>query len=33
MQMVPGINKIKNINYLNKINQKDYIGLNIDKRK
>ena len=28
-----GFNKIKNVNYLDKINQKIYIGLNTDKRK
>ena len=33
MQRVPGIKKIKSINYLNKNMPKKYIGLNIDKRK
>ena len=30
---MPGINKVKNINYLNKNKSKNDIGLNIDKRK
>ena len=33
MERVPGINEIKNINYLNKSKSKNCIGLNIDKRK
>ena len=33
MWRVRGINKMKNINYLNKNKLKNYIGLNIDKRK
>ena len=30
---VPGINKVKVINYINKTKSKNFIGLNIDKRK
>ena len=30
---VPGINKVKVINYINKTKSKNFIGLNIDKKK